>query len=98
MLEHKRTRLLAVAARTRLIQPRHRQPAACFENVAPMGIMALGAIDLFLDQRVVLRQPKLCFHGAMAFKTRRRIFAGIDDESAAPTSSRDMQASGPMAR
>lgn len=63
-----------------------------------MRVMALGAIDLFLDQGMVLRQAELSFNGTMTFETRARIFARVDDESGAPTSGGDVQASRTMTR
>jgi hypothetical protein len=87
-----------MAIGTRVVEPRHGQAAGRFENVAAMRVMALGAIDLFFDQRMVLGQVKLSFNRTMTFKTWGRILARVDDEPGPPAACGDMQAARAMTR
>ena len=59
MLENKGTRLLAMALRTGLILPRHRQATGRFENIFAMRIVALNTIHPAFDHRMMLRQVEL---------------------------------------
>ena len=79
MLENKRARLFAMAGGASFVKPRHSQAATRLENIAPMRVVALRAIHLVFKQRMMLRQPELGLHGAMAFKTGGGILARVDD-------------------
>lgn len=77
MFEHKGPGLFAMTLRAVFVEPCHRQTArrarlGCdgrLENVAPMRIMALHAIHLPLDHRMMLRHSKFCFRLQMALET-----------------------------
>jgi hypothetical protein len=98
MLKDNGPRLLTVALSTGLIQTRHRQPASQFMDVAAMRVVALHAVHLPLQHRVVLRKLKLLLLLAMALETSRGVFAGIDDELAPAAAARDVQARRPVTR
>ena len=97
VLEDKWPRLFPMTLRAILIQSRHRQTACRFENVATMGIMALDAIHMAFDYRMMLRQPKFGFGLQMALKARRGIFSRIHDELATTAARFDVFASGTVA-
>jgi len=97
MLEHKRPRLLFVALRAVFIHARHRQPPRRFHDVAAVRVMALHAIHLLLQNRMMLWQVEFAFNGAMALETCRGILARIHNEFPAPAPTLDMQAAWPMA-
>ena len=63
-----------------------------------MGIMALHAIHLVLQDRVMLRQVKFGLRGAVTLETGGRVFAGVDDELAAPAAAGDVETAGPVTR
>lgn len=63
-----------------LVLPRHRQPARRFEDVAAVRIVAVHAIHVAFDDRVMVRQVEFRLHIEMALKTGLRFFAGVDDE------------------
>lgn len=97
MLENERMRLRAVALGTAFVQARHRQAAGGFHNVHAVGIVALDAVHLAFDDRVMLREIEFSVRFEMALETRGGVRAGIDDELAAPAARRDMQAARPVA-
>lgn len=92
VLEDKRARLFPVARGAGFVQARHRQAPCGFEDVQPMGVMALGATYMTFEQRVMLGQMKLCFRRAVALETGSRIVARVDNEFASATPGCDMQA------
>ncbi len=96
MLKNMRARLLAVTLCTGFIQPRHRQPTRWLHDVQAVRIMALDAIHLAFDDRVMLRQVEFRVRFQMAGETSCRVFAGIDDELIAPATRLDMQAARPV--
>src|ERR1039458_5078737 len=93
MLKYKGPGLLSVTLRTGFVPARHCQPPRRFEDVAAMRVVALRAVHLLLQHRVVLRKLKFPLLLAMALETSRGVFAGIDDELAFASASRDVQAS-----
>ena len=98
VLEHKRPRLLAMALSAILVQPRHRQSTARFHDVAAVRVVALHAIHPVFQDRMMLGKVEFRVHFKVALKTGRRVFAGIDDEFAAPAPDAHMFAPGPVAR
>jgi len=80
VLEHIRTRLLAVALRATLVLPGHGQPAVRFENITAMRIVAWHATHVSFDDRVMLRQIEFGLNIQMALETRRGIIGRVDDE------------------
>jgi len=80
VLKNERARLRLVTLRAAFVLASHGQSARALEHVAAMRIVAVHAIHVALDDRVMLRQRKLRVRVEMALKTGRRIFAGIDDE------------------
>jgi hypothetical protein len=60
--------------------------------------MALHAIHAILKDGVVLRQTKLSVNLNMAFETRLRVLARVENEAATSPTTRDMFTAGPMAR
>ena len=79
MLEHKRPGLLPVALGAGFVDARHSQAAGRFENIAAMGVMALGAVHFLLGQRMMLRQMEFGLRGPMTFVTGRRIPSRVYD-------------------
>ena|ERR1022692_197982 len=92
MLEDNRQRLFAVTLRAAFIEPSHRESAGGFENVAPVRIVALHAIHVAFDHRMVLRQMKFRLDVEMTLETGRRVLAGVDYEFAATTTRLHVQA------
>lgn len=97
VLKDKRPRLFAMALGAGFVHARHRQPARRLEDVAAMGVMALGAVHVLLEDRVMLGQMKFGFDGAMTLETRRRILARIDNELSLPAPTGGVQAAGTVA-
>lgn len=98
MLEDERAGLGAMTLGAGLVQTCHRQPAGRFHDVAPVWVVALDAIQLPFEHRVMLRQVKLRVNIDVTTETRLGIAAGIDDELAATTADLDMPAAGAMTR
>jgi hypothetical protein len=106
MLEDKWPRLLSMTLRAILVQPRHRQSgrqaarrtARRLEYVAPMRIVALNAIHMPFDHRMMLRHSKFSFRLQMTLKTRRRILSRVHNELPATAARFDMLAPRPMTR
>ena len=80
MLEHDRTRLLAVAVGAAFVLSRHGKAACGLHDVGAVRIVALCAIHPAFDDRMVLRQVKFGVRFEVALKTGRGVFAEIDDE------------------
>jgi hypothetical protein len=98
VLEHKRPRLLAMALRASLIQPRHRQSARRLHDVHPMRIMALDTIHFALEDRMMLRQMKLRVGFQVALEACLRFLAGIDNKFSPAATGSDMFAGRSVAR
>ncbi len=98
VLENYRTTLLGMTTGARFVHPGHRQSASGFQDITAMRIMAFHAIHLVLRDRVMLREMELRLGGPMAFKTGRRIFAGVENGFASAAAARYMQATRPVAR
>src|SRR5512140_3411967 len=59
MLKNEGTGLFAMTLLAALVHARHCEPGCRFENVAPVRVVALGAIHAALRQWVMLRQAEL---------------------------------------
>jgi hypothetical protein len=98
VLKNKRPRLLPMTLSAILIQPRHCQAARRFENIAPVRIVALNAIHVTFNDRMMLRHPKFSLRLQMTLETSGWIFARVHNKFAAPTARFDMFAARPVAR
>jgi hypothetical protein len=98
MLEHERPRLIAMAGGALLVQPRHGQPTGGLHDLFAVGIVTLHAIHSAFNDRMVLRQIEFRVDLEMALKTRRWIFAGINNELASPAAALDMFAARSVTR
>lgn len=90
MLEHERSRLIAMALGALLVAPRHGEATSWFHNLFAVRIVTLHAIHSAFDDRMVLRQIEFRVDLEMALKTGGRIFAGVNDEFASPAAALDM--------
>jgi hypothetical protein len=106
VLEYKWPRLLPMTLRAILVQSRHRQSgrqaawrtARRLKNVSPMRVVALNAIHMPLDHRMMLRHSKFSIRLQMTLKARGRILSRIHNELPATAARFDMLASRPMTR
>ena len=97
VLEDCRPRLLPMAGGAGLVGAGHRESSGGFENIRAVRVVALRTAHVVLKEGMVLRQMKLRFDGAMAFKTGGRILARVDNKFTASAATADVQASGPVA-
>lgn len=97
VLEGEGAGLFAMTLGAGFIEPRHRQPAAAFENIASVRVVALHTVHLLFQNRMMLRQTEFRVGLQMALKASGRILAGIDDEFAAAPASFDVFAARAMA-
>ena len=88
--------LRLVTVRTTLILPRHCQASLRFEDVSAVGIVAIHAIHIAFNHRMMLGQIEFSLRVEMALETGRRIFSRIDNE-AGRASAPDMFAARTMA-
>ena len=98
MFEHNGLRLLAMALRAILVQPGHRQSAARFHDVAAVRVVALDTVHPAFQDGMMLRKVEFSVNFKVALKTRRRVFAGIDNELAASAPDAHMFTPRPVAR
>jgi hypothetical protein len=98
MLKGVRHCLFAMTLSTIFVHPRHGQAPTGLHDVHSVRIMALHAIHLALQNRVVLRQREFGVSLQMAAKTVGGIFAGVDDEFASSATDRNVFAARTMAR
>jgi len=80
MLKNKRTRLIAMALLAAFVLAGHGQSARRFDNIAAVRVMALPAIHMTLDHRMMLRQIKFRVNVEMALKAGGRFLVRVDDE------------------
>jgi hypothetical protein len=97
MLKDEGPGLFAVALGAGFIQARHRQATGRFEDVAAMGIVALDAVHLLLQNRVVLGELEFRLFLAMALEAGGRVFPGVADKLAPPAAARHVEARGSVA-
>jgi hypothetical protein len=69
MLKDIRARLFAVALGARLVQPGHGQTSGAFADIRPVRVMALSAVHLAFQHRMMLRQAELRVLFEVATKT-----------------------------
>src|SRR5262252_8983593 len=86
MLEDKGPGLFAMAPGAILVEPRHSQPAGSLKDVTAVRIVALHAIHVAFEDRVMLGQVEFGVGLKMALKTRCWVSARVDDELSASTS------------
>ena len=80
MLEDKRSRLIAMTSRTRLIESRQAKATSRFHDVSTMRIVALNTVHLAFNHRMMLRQRKLRVRLQVALKAGGRIITGIQNK------------------
>jgi hypothetical protein len=80
VLEDVRPGFFTMTLGAAFIETRHGQSACRFHDVHPVRVVALDAIHLAFEDRMMLRQMKLGTYFLMALKARFGVFAGIDDE------------------
>jgi hypothetical protein len=85
MFKNKRTRLVTMTLCATFILSRHGQSARRLENIAAMRVMALNAIHVPFDDRMMLGQIKFRVDIEMTLETGRRILARIDDKISTTT-------------
>ena len=90
--------LLAMAVGAGLVEPRHRQRSRRLHDVAPMRIVALHAVHLTFDHRMVIGEMELGVDLDVALKAIRWVRARIHDEHASPPARGDVFARGAVAR
>jgi hypothetical protein len=96
VLEDERPRLLAMAGGALFVQARHPQSAGRLEDLTAVGIVAVDAVHLALDHRVVLGQAeRICTRDGTI--NRPGVLARIEDQLGAIAGRRDMLAAGSMA-
>jgi len=95
VFKHEGPGLILVALGAIFVRLRHGQSPGWFEEVSPMGIVALHTIHVSFDHRMMLGQHKFALHFQMAFKAGGRILPGINDELGAAAGF-NMPAAGPM--
>ena len=97
MLEDERPGLFAMTFGAALVETRHRQSASGFENVQPVRIVALHAIQATFDDGVMLGQIELGMSFEMALEASGRIFSRIDNKLTAATTRFNVLAARPVA-
>lgn len=97
VFEDKAPRLIAMALGALLVFARHAQSASRFHDVKAMRVVALHAIHVAFNHRMVLRQFELGMHFHVATETGLRIASGVNDELAASATRSNVLAAGAMA-
>lgn len=78
--EHEGARLFLVAAGAGFIQPRHREPARRFHEVAAVRIVAVHTAHAAFEEGMTVRQVEVGMDLDVAAETSLRIAPGIEDE------------------
>lgn len=81
VLKNKGSSLRLVTPRATLILPRHSQAGLRFEDVAAVWIVAIHAIHVAFNDRMMLRQIEFSLRIQVALETGCWIFSRIDDEA-----------------
>ncbi len=97
MHKHEVSRLLAVALGALLVLSCQVKVTWRFENFAPVRIMAIDAVHLPFQHRMMLRQAELGVLELMAVQARLRIPSGIVDKHAIAAAGLDVFAPGAVA-
>lgn len=92
MIEHVKPRLLAMALRATFVEPRHRESAGGLHDVRAVRVVALDAIHLTFDDRMMMRQIEFGVRLQVALETGGSVLAGIENEFPAPTTSLNVKA------
>lgn len=80
VLKDVRSCLFTMTSGTTLIEARHGQSPGGFQNVHPVRVVALDAIHLAFENRVMLRQVKFHARFLVALEAGFGVFTWIDDE------------------
>jgi hypothetical protein len=91
VLENEWTGLFPVTLAAVFVLTSHRQPAGRFKYITAMRVVALSAVHLLLQDRMMLWQLKLRFSGSMTLEAGGGILPGIHNELSFAATSRDMQ-------
>ena len=78
--KHKGPGLILMTLGAAFIRARHGQSARRFEQVTPVRVMALHAIHVSFNHRMVLGQREFRMHIQMTLKAGGGVMAGIDDK------------------
>ena len=76
--------LVTMALGAILVQPRHRESARGFHDVEPVGVVALRAIHVAFEDRMMLGKMEFGARPQVALETGLGILAGVDDEPFRP--------------
>ena len=87
VLKDKGPRLRLMTARATLILPRHCQAALRFKDVSSVRVVAIHAVHIAFNDRMMLRQIEFGLSVQMALETGCGIFSRIDDEAGRATTS-----------
>jgi len=98
MLEHERSRLIAMALGALLVAPRHGEATSRFHNIFAVRIVTLHAIHSAFEHRMVLRQIEFGVRLQMALEACFWRFTGVDDELASPPAALNMFAAWSVTR
>jgi hypothetical protein len=90
--------LFAMAVAAGFVDARHRKPARRFNDVEAMRVVALNAIHLTFQHRMMLWQMELGIRRNVTLKAGFRLFARVEDEFSATTAGSDVFAPGAMTR
>jgi hypothetical protein len=80
VFEDERPRLVLMALRATLVLPGHCQASSRFKDIAAMRIVAVHAVHVTFNDRMMLGQIEFALHIEMTLKAGVGLFAGIDDE------------------
>jgi hypothetical protein len=97
VFEDERPGLFAMAGAALFVEAGHAKAAGRFEDFAAVRVVALDAVHLPFEHRVVLRQSELHLDVLVAVVTGLRILAGVEDQSCAVTRCGGVKASGAVA-
>ncbi len=98
VFKDQRTRLLAMTGRAAFVEARHRESAGRLEDVAPVRVVTVHAVQPPFDDRVVVRQIEFRVRLQVTLEAGRRVLAGIDDKLTPTAAHRDVLAARTVAR
>jgi hypothetical protein len=90
VFENKRAALFTMTLRAGFVEARHGEAAGGFHDFVAVRVVAVHAVHLAFDDGMMLRKTEFRMDVDMALETGGRIFAGIDDESAAAATDADV--------
>ena len=80
VVKNERAGLAAMTLRAAFIVPGHGQSARRLENITAMRVVALHAVHVAFDDRMMVRQVEFRVDVEMALEAGRRILARVDDK------------------